>query len=186
MSAFDESKIPLSGIKDIVYDYDSYEEDLYSEDFYGDYDETFTPPAKSDPPDAASSNPFGVDINFDDYALSDIRNIEYDYDYDDEYNEIDVTPPADQDIKTNSEERIPPFIHYKYKLLSPGKEYVRFTATQLKYMGIQKQPRTPSRPPRRPEKAPSPLHLLVSSLQNKLNFLVGVITRKVKLPKIVG
>ena len=42
MSAFDESKIPLSGIKDIVYDYDSYEEDLYSEDFYGDYDETFT------------------------------------------------------------------------------------------------------------------------------------------------
>ena len=96
-----------------------------------------------------------------------------------------MVTPADQDIKTNLEETIPPVIHYKYKLVSPGKEYVRFTATQLNYMGIQKQPRTPSRQ-RRPKKAPGPLEVLVSSLQNKLNFLLGVLTKKVKLPKILG
>merc|ERR1712226_983705 len=117
-SDFDESRIPLNGIKDIVYDYDydsydSYEEDLYSEDFYGDYDQTFTPPPKSKLPVVASSNPFGVpDLNFDEYALSDIRNIEYDYDYDDEYNEVDVVTvtPTDPDTKTKLEEMNPPVI----------------------------------------------------------------------------
>ena len=67
--------------------------DLYTEDFYGDYDETFVPPPKVELPDDPSSNPFGVDINFEDYELSDIRNVEYEYDYGDyneEYNEIDT------------------------------------------------------------------------------------------------
>ena len=117
--------------------------------------------------------------------MSDIRNIEYEYDYDDEYNEIDVVTPPEQDIKSNSEETIPAVIHYKYKLLSPEKEYVRFTAAQLKYMGIQKPPRSPGRY-RRPKKVPSPLDSLVSSVQNKLHFLVKALTHRVKLPKIVG
>ena len=146
---------------------------------------TFIPPPKTEPPDVASSNPFGVDINFDDYALSDIRNIEYEYD--DEDNDVDVVmvSPEVPDTKIKLEETKPPVLHYKYKLFSPVKEYVRFTPTQLKYMGIQKQPRPPSRH-RRPKKVPSPLDLLVSSVQNKLNFLVGALTRKMKLPKIVG
>ena len=66
---------------------DEKEEDLYSEDFYGDYDDTFVPP-----PVVAlkeTSNPFGIDINFDDYKLSDIRNVEYEYDYEDYEEEIE-------------------------------------------------------------------------------------------------
>ena len=199
VSVFDESTIPLNGIKDIVYDYyDSYEEDLYSEDFYGDYDETFSPPPEQEVPDVASSNPFGVDINFEDYALSDIRNIEYEYDYDDdyednvEYNEVDVEPLSqpDPDLKIKLEETSPPVIHYKYKLFSPGKEYVRLTPTQLKYMGmmgVQKPARPASHQShqRRPTTT-SPLELLVSSVQNKLDFLLGLLTTKMKLPKIVG
>lgn len=63
---------------------DEKEEDLYSEDYYGDYDDSFVPPPVV--PLKETSNPFGIDINFDDYKLSDIRNVEYEYDYE-EYEE---------------------------------------------------------------------------------------------------
>ena len=87
-SVFENEKIALNPIGSKEYDYydldnslDEIEDDLYSENFYGDYDETFVPPPVV--PLKETSNPFGIDINFDDYKLSDIRNVEYEYDYED-------------------------------------------------------------------------------------------------------
>jgi len=87
-SVFENEEIALNPIREVEYDYydldnalDGREEDLYSEDFYGDYDDSFVPPPVVALPE--TSNPFGIDINFDDYKLSDIRNIEYEYDYED-------------------------------------------------------------------------------------------------------
>ena len=106
-SVFENEKISLNPIRLKEYDYydldnslDEKEEDLYSENFYGDYDDSFVPPPVV--PLKETSNPFGIDINFDDYKLSDIRNVEYEYDYDDyeEENEI-VKSPFGGDININ-------------------------------------------------------------------------------------
>lgn len=99
-SVFENETIRLNPIKDVEYDYSDLDneipDDVYTEDFYGDYDETFVPPPVVTPP--PSNNPFGIDLNFDDYKLSDIRNIEYEYDYanydEEEDNEIEDEPAA--------------------------------------------------------------------------------------------
>ena len=78
------------------------EEDLYTEDFYGDYDDTFVPPEPVTTP--RNANPFGVAINFDDYKLSDIRNVEYEYDYD-EYEDTEIETNevgADADVSPDA------------------------------------------------------------------------------------
>ena len=109
-SVFENENIALNPIGLKEYDYydldnslDEIEEDLYSENFYGDYDDTFVPPPVV--PLKETSNPFGIDINFDDYKLSDIRNVEYEYDYDDyeEEKEEDkiVKSPFGGDININ-------------------------------------------------------------------------------------
>ena len=126
---------------------DEKEEDLYSEDYYGDYDDTFVPPPVV--PLKKTNNPFGIDINFDDYKLSDIRNVEYEYDYEDyeeetEENEIVENPlgvdmmnkeyeyeeeEEEEDEKINEidvDEQIintferKPQLTYKYKIIKPN------------------------------------------------------------------
>ena len=248
-SVFENETIRLNPIKDVEYDYSDLDneipDDVYTEDFYGDYDETFVPPPVETPP--PSNNPFGIDINFDDYKLSDIRNIEYEYDYsnyDEEDNEIEdePAPPASPppqgppglisefnlddyklsdikdieydyddyyddldnevvDTKATAINPPAPVLKYKYKIIktvhhapSSAGPVTYFTPTQLKYMGIkhhkqQQQPQIPSRPRPRPQRTrpkPSVLDGIVSKVQGKVNFLVGAVTRKWKFPNIFG
>ena len=221
-SVFDDEEIALDPIGKIEYDYEEeysdleneiLEEDLYVEDFYGDYDETFVPP--STPAPSKSSNPFGIDINFDDYKLSDIRNIEYDYsDYYDEYNEVEteaeeVSEQIENNEKKpykvvvkNTENSFQPNLKYEYKILKQSNRpnyhqsypATYFSPTQLKYMGLpQHHPTRGPRPPpsKTPSAAPSPLSInpldtIINKFRGKVNFLVGAVTRRWQFPKVFG
>ena len=128
------------------------EEDLYTEDFYGDYDDTFVPPVPVTTP--RNANPFGVAINFDDYKLSDIRNVEYEYDYDEyedtaiETNEVgdgdaDVSPDA---INETENTLTPPRTvsqSHPSPHLNTNPHDPRFNPTQLQYMGMVNRPHKP-------------------------------------------
>lgn len=125
-----------------------------------------------------------MEIDFDDYALSNIRNIEFEYEYDDydeEYNVIEDL--EDEDLKETQS----PVYQYKYKLLSPPEQYSKFTPTQLKYLGVQKQhrPHTPVRT-FKPSTAAEPLAMLVNTFQRKVNLLVRAITNAIRVPGIIG
>ena len=204
----DEALIPLnrSVYVELEYDYEDEQQDglndLYSEYFYGDYDQSFDPPPPPTKTLQTSSNPFGVEINFDQYELSDIRNVEYDYDYDYE-NEVSNGIDAD-DEKIIVEEPTPPY-KYKYKLISAPKESTRWTSTQMEYMGIQEQIKPhkikyigiqeqikPHKAVRRPQKVyrpprpTNPLDQLANFFQTKVRSIVEVIRKQIRLPRVVG
>ena len=192
----------------IEYDYEEEEEDsandLYTEYFYGDYDETFEPPPEKTVPVESSSNPFGVDLNFDDYELSDIRNVvfEYDYDYDYDYTDNEVSfgeDTTDEDMISDDDDEG----KYKYKLIKGPTESIILTPTQLKYMGIQKEnteyriktiqkqikPQMIVRRPlkiSRPSRPASPLHQLVHFFQRKVDSITEAIRKQIRLPRLLG
>ena len=90
-------------------------------------------------------------MNLNDFKLSDIRNVEYEYDYDEDYNDIDE---IDQETKIATKAKPPQ--EYTYKIIShppqnkqpspvsrPSGTYSKiktitsFNPTQLKFMGIE-------------------------------------------------
>ena len=199
----------------IEYDYDEEEEDsandLYTEYFYGDYDETFEPPPEKTVPVASSSNPFGVDLNFDDYELSDIRNVEFEYDYDYDYNDNEVSTgddSTDEDLisdydDNDNDDDDDDEGKYKYKLIKGPTESIILTPTQLKYMGIQKEntekriktiqkqvkpQRIVRRPLKksRPSRPTTPLHQLVHFFQRKVDSIAEAIRKQIRLPRVLG
>ena len=159
-SVFENEKIALNPIGEIEYDYTEeldndipdVEEDLYTEDFYGDYDDTFVPPVPVTTP--RNANPFGVAINFDDYKLSDIRNVVYEYDYDEyEDTEIDTNEVGDGDADfspdaiTETENTLTPPRTVSQSdprpHLNTNPHAPRFNPTQLQYMGMVNRPHKP-------------------------------------------
>ena len=82
---------------------------------------------------------YRIDINFDDYKLSDIRNIEYEYDYEDyevdnnavdeeeedeeEEDEEDEKEEEINEVKVDQKVLKPP-LRYKYKLLQKPRPYL--------------------------------------------------------------
>ena len=164
-SVFENEKIALNPIGEIEYDYTEeldndipdVEEDLYTEDFYGDYDDTFVPPVPVTTP--RNANPFGVAINFDDYKLSDIRNVEYEYDYDEyedteiETNEVGdeaadivrdgVSPDAINETGNTPTPPRPVFQSQPRPQLKTKPQAPRFSPTQLQYMGMVNRPHKP-------------------------------------------
>ena len=207
-SIFENETIKLNSIKDEEYDYDELDneilDDVYSEDFYGDYDETFVPPPPAELPSEESSNPFGMKINFDDYKLSNIRDVEYEYDYEDydyvdenEENRIETKNKELDDaniLKTDIEtemETSKPTLHLKYKILKNGKPGTvsHLSPTQLYFMGIWNQLPHYTQLKRQPipkKVDRSIFDSMISKVQGKVDFLVKAVTKKWKLPNIFG
>lgn len=209
-SVFENEKIALNPIGEIEYDYKEeldndipdVEEDLYTEDFYGDYDDTFVPPVPVTTP--RNANPFGVAINFDDYKLSDIRNVEYEYDYDEyEDTEIETNEVGDGDadfspdaINETENTLTPPRTvsqSHPRPHLNTNPHAPRFNPTQLQYMGMVNRPHKPGH--QHKQKQPSRLRSgvrglgslsgLVTALQAKVELLLRAVTRKLRIPHIL-
>ena len=185
----------------IEYDYDEEEEDsandLYTEYFYGDYDETFEPPPEKTVPVASSSNPFGVDLNFDDYELSDIRNVEFEYDYDYDYNDNEVSTGDDStdedlisdydDNDNDDDDDDDDEGKYKYKLIKGPTESIILTPTQLKYMGIQKE--NTEKRIKTIQKQVKPQRIVRRPLKKgkrKVDSIAEAIRKQIRLPRVLG
>ena len=183
----------------IEYDYDEEEEDsandLYTEYFYGDYDETFEPPPEKTVPVASSSNPFGVDLNFDDYELSDIRNVEFEYDYDYDYNDNEVSTgddSTDEDLisdydDNDNDDDDDDEGKYKYRLIKGPTESIILTPTQLKYMGIQKE--NTEKRIKTIQKQVKPQRIVRRPLKKgkrKVDSIAEAIRKQIRLPRVLG
>ena len=185
----------------IEYDYDEEEEDsandLYTEYFYGDYDETFEPPPEKTVPVASSSNPFGVDLNFDDYELSDIRNVEFEYDYDYDYTDNEVSTGEDStdedlisdydDNDNDDDDDDDDEGKYKYKLIKGPTESIILTPTQLKYMGIQKE--NTEKRIKTIQKQVKPQRIVRRPLKKgkrKVDSIAEAIRKQIRLPRVLG